>query len=320
MIPKHIFSLTLPLIATFALTAETFEPLKYGDMEQWVTRDIKESAVIGGKHKNVYAIGPTATVSGNKPYTPQGGSPWATSNVMAKVAGVTKASNAVFPDTRPGGGKCAKLCTQIESVKALGLVNVDVLVAGTIFLGRMMEPITSTSNPYSKMEMGVPFTRRPDALVYDYSLDIPSTNSRVYSSGFSKKRTLPGHDNAEVVILLQRRWEDADGNIYAHRVGTGRQLFGRSTNGWVNAYDLPVHYGDITGKSFYNPSMALLPEDKSYYARNSKGKMVPVREVGWDPVGTAPTHMIVMFSAGHGEPYVGTPGQTLWVDNVGLVY
>ena len=30
--------------------------------------------------------------------------------------------------------------------------------------------------------------------------------------------------------------------------------------------------------------------------------------------------MIVMFSAGSGEPYVGTPGLTLWVDNVGLEY
>lgn len=320
MIPKYILSLTLPLVSAFVIAAETFEPVKYGDMEHWVSRDIKESAVIGGKHKTVYAIGPTETLTGNKPYVPRGGSPWASSNVMAKVAGVTKASNAVFPDTRPGGGKCAKLCTQIESVKALGLINVDVLVAGTIFLGRMMEPITSTSNPYSKMEMGVPFTRRPDALVYDYSLDVPSTNSRVYSSGFSKKRTLPGHDNAEVVILLQRRWEDAQGNLYAKRVGTGHELLTKTTSGWVPRHHLHVHYGDITKDACYTPAMKLIPAANSYYARNSKGKMVPVKEVGWDAPDATPTHIIVMFSSSSGEPYVGTPGLTLRVDNVGLAY
>lgn len=314
--------LTALLLAAALLPAraQRFEPIRFGDFEQWVTRDIKESAIIGGARKKVYAIGPTATITGSDAYVPRGGTPWGSSNVLAKVAGITKTSNAVFPDTRPGGGTCARLTSILEHCKAIGIINIDVMVAGSIFLGRMIEPIKSTSDPYSKMDMGVPFTGRPKALRFDYRLVIPDGDSRIYSSGFSRKRTIKGQDYAEVFILLQRRWEDADGNIYAHRVGTGRQLFGHSTNGWVNAYDLPVHYGDITGKSFYNPSMALLPEDKSYYARNSKGKMVPVREVGWDPAGTAPTHMIVMFSAGHGEPYVGTPGQTLWVDNVGLVY
>ena len=34
---------------------------------------------------------------------------------------------------------------------AIGIINIDVVVAGTIFLGRMFEPIKSTSNPMSKM-------------------------------------------------------------------------------------------------------------------------------------------------------------------------
>jgi len=308
------------LLSVLFVGAETFEPIKYGDMEQWVTRNIKESAIIGGQRKTVYAIGPTATVSGNEPYTNAGGSPWATSNVMANVAGITKTSNAVYPDNRPGGGKCAKLCTQIESCKALGLINIDVLVAGTMFLGKMLEPIKNTNDPYAKMEMGVPFSKRPAALVYDYSLEIPSTDKRIYSSGFSKKRTLQGHDNAEVFIYLQRRWEDTDGNIFAKRVGTGRELLSKSSAGWVPRHHLVVHYGDITKQPCYTSRMALIPEDKSYYARNSKGNMVPVREVGWDVPDATPTHIIVMFSAASGEPYVGTPGLTLRVDNVGLAY
>lgn len=300
--------------------AERFEAIPYGNMEQWVTRNIHESAVIGGNHKKVYAIGPTATIDGNTPYENKSNSPWASSNVMAKVAGVVKTSNAVYPDTRPTGGKCARLATQMETCKALGIVNIDVMVAGSIFLGKMLEPIKSTSDPYSKMEMGIPFTKRPVALVYDYELVIPADNHRIYSSGFSKKKTLPGHDNAEVLILLQRRWEDADGNLFAKRVGTGRELLTTSTKGWKNGHHLTVHYGDIRHDPCYKAFMNLIPKEKSYYARNSRGKMVPVHEVGWDDAGATPTHMIVMFSAGSGEPYVGTPGLTLRVDNVGLAY
>lgn len=48
--------------------------------------------------------------------------------------------------------------------------------------------------------------------------------------------------------------------------------------------------------------------------------MVPVVEEGWDSPDARPTHLIVMFSAGSGEPFTGTPGLTLWVDNVGLQY
>ncbi|MDE6288169.1 MAG: PCMD domain-containing protein [Muribaculaceae bacterium] len=305
---------------TSTAAAETLEPLRYGDFEQWVTRDIHESGIIGGKQKNVYAIGPNMTIAGNKPYVPTGGSPWASSNVMARVAGITKTSNAVFPDTRPEGGRCAKLTTLLEECKALGIVNIKVMVAGSMFLGRMLEPLTSTNDPYSKMEMGVPFTKRPDALCFDYSLLIPEGNKRIYSSGFSKQRTLEGHDNAEVIILLQRRWEDAEGNIYAKRVGTGCEILDKNTSGWVNHHHLPVHYGDITSEAYYNKYMQLIPESHSYYARNSKGKMVPVKEVGWDAPDATPTHMIVMFSASSGEPYTGTPGLTLWVDNVALAY
>ena len=76
----------------------------------------------------------------------------------------------------------------------------------------------------------------------------------------------------------------------------------------------------IRDRPYYKSYMGLIPEGKSYYARNSKGKMVPVREVGWDSPDAEPTHMILMFSAGSGEPYTGTPGLTIWIDNVELGY
>ncbi len=315
---KH-FILSLLLPAAFAATAQSVQPLPFGNMDNWVTRNIRESHIIGGKDRQCFAIGPTRTINGDEPYRNSGGSPWGTSNVMAKVVGITKVSNAVFPDVR-GSGKCAKLTTMLEHCKALGLINIDVLVAGTIFLGEMQEPISSTSNPYSKMDMGMPFTQRPTALVYDYRLTVPEGGTRMYSSGFGKKKTLPGSDKAEVLVYLQRRWEDADGNIHAKRVGTGRELLGSSTSGWVNGHKLPIHYGDISGKPYFRNYMGLIPEAKSYCARNSRGKIVPVVEEGWDDASATPTHILVMFSAGSGEPYTGTIGLTFWVDNVGLSY
>ena len=60
--------------------------------------------------------------------------------------------------------------------------------------------------------------------------------------------------------------------------------------------------------------------EKSYYARNSKGEMVPVIEEAWDSATASPTHLLVMFSAGSGEPYVGTIGTDFLVDNVALVF
>jgi len=317
---KIILTLLGTVVTCFSTYGETFEMLKYGDFENWVTRNITESSLIGGNEKKLYEIAPNATVNGNKVYVNQGGSPWATSNIMARVMGITKGSNAVFPDTREGGGRCCKLTTLMENCKAIGIINVDVVVAGSIFLGRFMEPVKSTKEPYSKMEMGIPFNRRPSALKFDYKVSMPEKSARIYSSGFGKKKEIPGHDNAEVYIILQRRWEDADGNLFAKRVGTGREHFGKSTSGWVKGHKIPVWYGDITAHEGYKPFMGLIPEDKSYYARNSKGKMVPVKEVGWDSADATPTHIMVMASAGSGTAYIGTIGLTLWIDNIGLVY
>ena len=310
----------MAVAVTGGVAGQNFEKFKYGDFENWVTRNIKESKVIGGETKQVYEIAPNATINGDEVYKPMGGSPWATSNIMAKVVGITRVCNAVFPDQRSAGNRCCKLQTIMEHCKAIGLINIDVVVAGSIFLGEIMEPIKSTNDPYSKMEMGIPFTRRPKALRFDYKVQMPAASDRIYSSGFSKKKTYKGHDTAEVYILLQRRWEDADGNLYAKRVGTGRERYGKSTNGWINGHEIPVMYGDITNRPNYKPYMGLIPADKNYYARNSKGKMVPVQEVGWDSPDAIPTHMLVMASAGSGTAYIGTIGLTMWVDNIGLVY
>lgn len=306
----------LVLFSPLILRAYTLEPIKYGDFSQWVTRDLTESKLIGGKHKTVYAIAPTAHISGNKEYVNTGGSPWASSNVYAKVSGIVKCSNTVTPFDM-NGNKCARLETKMEEVKVLGLINLDVMVAGTIFLGRIFEPITSTKGPFGKMEMGVPYKKRPKALVFDYKVDMPAGNTRIRSTGLSPKKTLQGRDNAEVYIILQQRWEDSNGKLYARRVGTGRERYSESVE-WQKGHVLPVHYGDITKEPFYKPWMGLLSGEKAYYARNSKGKLVPVEELGWASPDAEPTHMLVMASSSCGEPFVGTEGLTLYIDNIAL--
>lgn len=310
-------ALALLVSAATALQAQLrLEPVNFGDFNRWVTRTIHESGVIGGNAKTLYEIGPTTKIDGNKPYSNSGGSPWATSNVYAKVSGITKGSNAVFPAQRPGQGSCAKLSSLMENVKVLGIINMDVMVAGTIFLGRMYEPITSTKGPYAKMEMGIPYNKRPKAVVFDYKVDMPATNTRVKSSGFGGKKTLQGHDNPTVFVYLQRRWEDAKGNIHAKRVATATERFTHSTN-WTNKHALNLIYGNPTGKPGYLPALgALRSANNAYYARNSKGKMVKVIEEGWDSPNATPTHVVLVMSAGEGEPYVGTPGLTFYVDNV----
>lgn len=302
------------IFSFFAANALRLEPIKYGDFSNWVVRDITESKVIGGKQKTVYAIAPNDHIVGNKAYTNTGGSPWATSNVYAKVMGVVKSSNTVSPAI-VNGDKCAKMEAKMEEVKVLGLVNMDVMVAGSIFLGQVFEPISSTKSPYSKMEMGIPYTKRPVALVYDFKVDMPNVNTRTKSTGFSSKKTLQGRDNAEVYVLLQKRWEDSNGKLYAQRVGTGRERYDKSVP-WTKGHQLKIHYGDITKEAFYKPWMGLLNGEKAYYARNSKGKLVPVEEVGWAPADATPTHVLMMASSSCGEAYIGTEGLTLYIDNI----
>ena len=88
-----LFIILLGLLEPVSLRAQHVEPIAFGDFEHWVTREIKESALLGGKTKTVYAIAPTQYIKGNKAYRNMGGSPWASSNVMANVMGIVKASH-----------------------------------------------------------------------------------------------------------------------------------------------------------------------------------------------------------------------------------
>lgn len=293
------------------------EPVAYGDMDQWTVRKITESAIIGGNTKLLYEVGPIDTIVGNKAYKNRGGSPWANSNVMAKV-GVTKTNTSVFPEKR-GDGYCARLETRIETCVVLGIVDIKVLAAGSMFLGTVHEPIKGTSNPQSKLGFGIDFTKKPSALIFDYKIKLSGQKDRIRSTGFSKESVISGMDMPEVNLFLQKRWEDADGNIYAKRIGTMVNRYNKSTD-WINNAEYPVWYGDITSHKGFKPYMNLISGENTRYTLNSKGKSVPIQEVGWGTEADEVTHVILQFTSSHGGAYIGSPGNTMWVDNVRFVY
>lgn len=296
---------------------EKVVPIKYGDMDQWVTRKIHESGIIGGNTKLLYELGPTKEIDGNVAYVNQGGSPWGNSNVMAKVMGIVKTNTSVYPEKR-GNGYCARLETHIESVKVLGLVNITVLASGSMFLGDMKEPITGTKDGEKALNSGLPFTSRPKAIRYDYKVQMSGQPNRIRQTGFSKKATIPGQDCAIMVCLLQKRTEDAEGNIIAKRVGTVAVKYSQ-TQGWHNGATYEIMYGDITHDKRYVADLMHLGVG-GYYARNSKGESKLIKEVGWAGENEHPTHLILQFTSSMGGAFIGSPGNKLWIDNVNLVY
>ena len=316
MFNKLVFTTFCGLFAVSVLAQE--ELVKFGNFDSWITRSVKESLLVGGKTQTLYEIGPKGTFDGARAYSNQGGSPWGNSNIYAKVAGVVKTNVSVFPDAH-GSGQCAKLYTHLVSCKAIGVVNISALASGSIFLGNIIEPITGTSNPMSKMSLGIPFTKRPKAVKFDYKFHSPG-GERIRETGFSKRQKVSGKDMGQVICLLQKRWEDADGNIHALRVGTMHKYFSQNTSDWKEAQTFTIHYGDITGESYFQNSMKLMSGVNGFYALNSKGKNVPIQEEDWAEADETPTHIILKFDSSHGGAYVGTIGNTLWVDNVKLVY
>ena len=167
------------------------------------------------------------------------------------------------------------------------------------------------------IDMGIPFTKRPTALMLDYKAVIQQGKSMVRATGSTKVTTVQGQDAGEIILFLQHRWEDADGNIFAYRVGTASERITKSAPDWKNNHRVPIRYGDIAKTPDYK-SWERLSKDR-YMARNSKGKMVPVQEIGYKADAT-PTHLILQISAGCQEAFTGCPGNVLWVDNIRLVY
>lgn len=288
-----------------------------GKFDQWRVYELKESGIIGGNIKTIYRLSSGDTVRGQVPFVPRPEDIFAPCNIMANIVGIVKGSNSVFPEER-GDGYCARLSVIMEKVKVLGLIDIEVLVQGTILSGFFHEPIRDTKGAYAKMDCGIPFTGRPVAVRYDYKAEVG--NPILRCTGFSPKKEMGGEDYAFIAVYLQKRTEDSDGNVYAKRVGTAYKLITEDQPEWVNGEELPVLYGDITEDPAFMPEMDLKNDDIVYYCRNSKGDIVPIQENGWAGPDETPTHIIVWLSSSCGEAFYGGLGNTLWVDNFKLVY
>lgn len=315
---KFKFLFVFAILSLYLHAQEEVEYLPYGKMDSWTVRYIKESFLLGGKTRTLYVIAKTDTIRQNKPY-PYGenGSPWSTSNAYAKVLGVEKAAVSVTPEKR-GNGYCCRLETTLQTVTAVG-IDLKALATGSLFTGRLIDPVTleGCKAPIKTIDMGIPFTKRPKALMLDYKAVIQQGKDLVKATGSTKVTTVKGQDAGEIVLFLQHRWEDDNGNIFAYRVGTACERITQSIPTWQNDHKLPVRYGDITQSSDYK-TWEKLSKDR-FMARNSKGKMVPVQEVGYK-ADVEPTHLILQISAGCQEPFVGCPGNVVWCDNIRLVY
>ena len=292
---------------------------EYGKFDNWCVREIKESALIGGHTKYLYEFygNQDTTFTGKTPYISPSDYLWRTNNVLAVVAGVVKTNNTVYPEPR-GEGYCARIETHIEEVKALGIVNMDVVCQGAFVVGALPEPIKDTKSPMAKVFYGVPYDGMPKALRFDYKADVGHTAVR--GTGFSKLKVLDYPDSAELTFMLQKRWEDEEGRIHALRVATGIERFYENQSEWVNGHEVVLKYGDITGDSDYEPYMGLKTDlETAYHALNSKGENVIVEEDGWAEPGTVPNFMILNFISSCGKAFYGGVGNTLWIDNVEIV-
>lgn len=292
---------------------------EYGNFDNWSRREVKESGIIGGNTKYLYEFfGNQETVfTGKTPYHAPENYYWRTNNVLAIVGGVVKTNNTVFPEPREDGW-CARIETHIEEVKALRIIDMEVTCQGVMLVGALPEPITTTSDPMAKVQYGFPCSERPKAVRMDIKADVGHEVMR--GTGFSKLKPMGYPDSAEITVMLQKRWEDEDGNVHALRVGTGIRRISEDIPDWVNGYEVEIGYGDITGESYYEDYMGLKTDpETAYHAINSKGKNVIIQEDGWAEPDEEPTHMMLHIISSCGKAFYGGVGNTVWIDNVEIV-
>lgn len=293
---------------------------EYGKFDIWSVREIEESGIIGGATKHLYEFYGSLSDTlrtGKEPFASPEEYLWRTNNVLAVIAGIVKTSTTVFPEPRDGG-YCARIETHLEQVQALGIINMDVTCQGALLVGELPEPIRDTKSPMSKVIYGLEFSGHPKALKLDYKADVG--HEVIRGTGFTKLKHMGYPDYGEITVILQKRWEDEDGNVRALRVGTGIQRITEDIPEWVNGHIVPIKYGDITKDRDYKEYMGLKTDpETAYHALNSEGKNVIVQEDGWAAPDTEPNYMMIHFISSCGKAFYGGVGNTLWIDNVEII-
>lgn len=290
--------------------------LNYSSLDFWYVRKVKESFLLSGKTIDLYSVGKVDSKSDlYNPKLKDNKSPWSTTNIYAKMV-LDIGNTRVIPEKRDGG-YCCRLETKIRKDKIVG-VDVEVLIAGTLFLGEMIEPVTSMKDPIKNVSQGIRFDRKPKAVKFDYKYNVGKTRVRAINS----TEPVQGEDKAEFCVILQKRWEDENGNVFATRIGGARQFFEGRVDDWVNGAVFQIIYGDVTHLPEYDEkTMGLIPGQNEVFVKNSNGDLVSLVETGWGKLTEIPTHMILYYTSSYqGVEYTGSFETVFWVDNIELVY
>ena len=290
--------------------------LNYSSLDSWYSRKVKESFMLSGKTINLFGVGkvdPKSDFFDTKLKDER--SPWGTTNIYSRMV-LDIGNTRVYPEKR-GNGYCCRLETAIRKDNIAGL-KVEVLIAGTLFVGNLIEPVRSLKDPLKNVNQGVPFDKKPKAIKFDYKYNVGKHRVKaIYNIDQAE-----GTDKAEFCLILQKRWEDKNGNVFATRIAGARQFFTGTVDQWINGSSFPITYGDITHLPEYDPkTMGLIPDVNEVFVRNSRNKMVPLVETGWGKPDDIPTHLILYFTSSYqGVLYVGSTESVFWVDNIEFVY
>jgi hypothetical protein len=288
----------------------------YSSLDYWYSRKVEESFLLSGKTIDLYGVG---VVDPNSDFynlkLKDEKSPWGTTNVYSKMV-LDVGNSRVFPEKR-GPGYCCRLETAIRKDNIAGL-KVEVLIAGTLFVGELIEPVKGLKEPLKNVSQGIPFNKKPIAVKFDYKYHVGSKRVK----GDYSITPVEGTDKAEFCLILQKRWEDQNGKVFATRIAGARKFFTGSVNQWVNGAVFPVTYGDVTHLPEYDEkTMGLIPGVSEVYVKNSQGKMVSLVETGWGDIDDVPTHVILYWTSSYqGVQYVGSTETVFWVDNIEFVY
>lgn len=290
--------------------------LNYSSLDFWYARKVKESSLLSGKTIDLFGVGKVDPKSDFFDITLKDEkSPWGTTNIYSKMM-LDIGNTRVFPEKR-GDGYCCRLETGIRKDNIVGL-KVEVLIAGTLFVGEIIEPVKGLKDPLKNVNQGVPFNKKPKAVKFDYKYKVGKNRvNAIYNV-----KPVDGTDKAEFAMILQKRWEDKDGNVFATRIGGARHFFTGRVSDWINGAMFPVTYGDVTHLPEYEPkTMGLIPDVSEVYVKNSHNKMVSMVETGWGNPDDIPTHLILYFTSSYeGVKYTGSTETIFWVDNIEFVY
>jgi len=126
--------------------------LNYSSLDNWYARKVKESFLLSGKTIDLFGVGKVD--AGSDFYNirlkdPK--SPWGTTNIYSKMV-LDVGNNRVYPEKR-GTGYCCRLETGIRKDNIAGL-KVEVLIAGTLFVGDLIEPVRGFKRSAEKCKPG----------------------------------------------------------------------------------------------------------------------------------------------------------------------